>query len=258
MNVKSDFLESACRQFTNKIECFFDLKVTDVSLIRIDLEREKINGISSHYDWLLMNWDDDLDLLVSERISSGIQFWSNYSSAYANTFSRIKNNKMKVDICHKTGSVYEIISINTKKDIGVKDILNLFKMRPVLSDFTHKIWQQKDNIDLPLREKIVPSETTVVAADGQTSDLFNIHNHMRFGNIRLTQKEMLTIRMLLSQCRTKEISYIQGCSIMTEHQRIQTIKEKLGCPNASSSGLFKALNEHGITTACLDLFFTKQ
>ena len=258
MDIKSDFLENACCNFKRKFNNVFYFTDYDVAFIRIDLDNKKINSVNSNYDWILMNWADDLDLMISERISSDIQFWSNYSSAYANTFSRIKNNKMKVDICHRIGNVYELISLNSKHDLTAKDILNLFKIRPMISDFTHKIWQQKDNIDLPLREKIVPPETTVVAADGQTSDLFNIHNHMRFGNIRLTQKEMLTIRMLLSQCRTKEISYIQGCSIMTEHKRIQTIKEKLGCPNASSSGLFKALNEHGITTACLDLFFTKQ
>lgn len=75
---------------------------------------------------------------------------------------------------------------------------------------------------------------------------------MRFGHIRFTRKEMITIRLLLSHCKVKEISYIQGCSEATENKRIQRIKEKLGYPYVSSSGLFTALKEQGITLACLE------
>ncbi len=62
---------------------------------------------------------------------------------------------------------------------------------------------------------------------------------------------MITIRLLLSHCKVKEISYIQGCSEASENRRIQNIKEKL-FPYASSSGLFTALKEQGITLACLE------
>ncbi|MBN6367861.1 hypothetical protein JZL89_21230, partial [Providencia rettgeri] len=77
-------------------------------------------------------------------------------------------------------------------------------------------------------------------------------HYMRFGNIRFTRKEMITIRLLLSHCRVKEISYIQGCSEATENKRILRIKEKLGCSYTSPSGLFQALKENGITLACLE------
>ncbi len=83
-------------------------------------------------------------------------------------------------------------------------------------------------------------------------NLIDIHQYMRFGNIRLTRKEILTIRLLLSHRKIKEISAIQGCSEASEHKRIQRIKEKLGCPHASSGGVFNALKENGITLACLD------
>lgn len=82
--------------------------------------------------------------------------------------------------------------------------------------------------------------------------MLDIHQYMRFGNIRFTRKEMITIRLLLSHCKVKEISYIQGCAEANEHKRIQRIKEKLGCPHVSSSGLFTVLKEHGITLACLE------
>lgn len=83
--------------------------------------------------------------------------------------------------------------------------------------------------------------------------MLDTHKFIRFGNVVFTQKEMLTIRLLLSQYKLKEISYIQGCSETSEHKRIQNIKDKLGCPHASSSGLFKVLKEHGITLACLGI-----
>lgn len=84
------------------------------------------------------------------------------------------------------------------------------------------------------------------------AEILDVHQYMRFGNIRFTRKEIVTIRLLLSHCKVKEISYIQGCSEVCEHKRIQRIKEKLDCPHASSSGLFMALKENGITLACLE------
>lgn len=102
------------------------------------------------------------------------------------------------------------------------------------------------------RAEINESDNESDRINNDSADILDIHQYMRFGNIRFTRKEILTIRLLLSHRKVKEISAVQGCSEASEHKRIQRIKEKLGCPHASSGGVFHALKENGITLACLD------
>ncbi|MBO3021199.1 hypothetical protein J0A81_21935, partial [Providencia rettgeri] len=130
----------------------------------------------------------------------------------------------------------------------------LYKCRPTIIDFAYESWKKdKDNYTiLPLREEIKFPVNIVNKRSEQEFEPLDIHPYMRFGNIRFTRKEIITIRLLLSHCRVKEISYMQGCSEATENKRIQRIKEKLGCSYTSPSGLFQALKENGITLACLE------
>lgn len=164
---------------------------------------------------------------------------------------KTKKNKLKVDFCTKYGGVYEITSINSKRKLSMKEMIAIYKCRPTIADYTHGIWKISDNY-LPLRQEIeLPIEKKVDKSEQET-ELLDIHQYMRFENIRFTRKEIITIRLLLSHCKVKEISYVQGCSEVCEHKRIQRIKEKLGCPHVSSNGLFIALKENGITLACLE------
>ncbi|MBQ0368577.1 hypothetical protein J9238_18885 [Providencia rettgeri] len=155
---------------------------------------------------------------------------------------------MKVDFCTQYGGIYEITSINSRKKFTSNELLELYKLRAVISDYSQYAWKDNENIILPLRADISLSQQL----DDNNRDILDAHHYMRFGNIRFTRKEMMTIRLLLSHCRVKEISYIQGCSEATENKRIQRIKEKLGCSYTSPSGLFQALKENGITLACLE------
>ncbi|EOE5322045.1 helix-turn-helix transcriptional regulator, partial [Providencia rettgeri] len=199
-------------------------------------------------EWVLMFWDDDLDKKVKERLTPGIQYWNNYSAAFQKTLSKTDKKEMKVDFCTQYGGIYEITSINSRKKFTSNELLELYKLRAVISDYSQHAWKDNENIILPLRADISLSQKI----EDNNRDILDAHHYMRFGNIRFTRKEMMTIRLLLSHCRVKEISYIQGCSEATENKRIQRIKEKLGCSYTSPSGLFQALKENGITLACLE------
>ncbi|MCW2257653.1 hypothetical protein M2263_003744 [Providencia alcalifaciens] len=86
----------------------------------------------------------------------------------------------------------------------------------------------------------------------QSIESFDIQQYMRFGNICFTREEIMTIRLLLSNCQLSEISVIQGCSEDIENERIQKIKDKLDCPYVTDNRLFNVLKEQGITLPCLE------
>ncbi|MGO2303635.1 MAG: hypothetical protein ACTH5W_02895 [Providencia sp.] len=252
MDVKIKFLEKSCANLSSLFSNYFDWNDIDLSFSRIDILNKEISIISNNYEWLLMYWDDDLDKIISERLSSGIQYWANYSNSYKNTLAKSNKNALKVDFCTKYGGVYEITSINSKKKLSIKDMIAIYKCRPIVSDYAHSTWKKDDSVILPQRENIVLPIESIGNQELQEVEPLDIHQYMRFGNIRFTRKEIITIRLLLSHCKVKEISYIQGCSEACEHKRILRIKEKLNCPHASSSSLFNALKENGITLACLE------
>lgn len=252
MNIENKNLELSCLNLKDDFSNYFDWNDIDVTFFRVDVTNKKINSISSNYDWTLIYWADDLDLLVSERLTSGIQYWNNYSEAYAKTLEKTDKKALKVDFCTQYGNTYDVISINTKKNIPITDMMKIYKYRPTIAGYAHRIWSKNEELELPLRaENIVLSNLQENSEDEKT-ELLDIHQYMRFGNIRFTRKEIITIRLLLSHCRVKEISAIQGCSEASENKRIQRIKEKLDCPHVSSSGLFSVLKENGITLACLE------
>ncbi|HFD6681798.1 TPA: hypothetical protein ACS705_002133 [Providencia alcalifaciens] len=252
MNIESNFLEKSCDGLRNIFSSQFNWDDMDLSFSRVDLTERKILTISSNYEWVLIYWNDDLDLLISERLSLGIQYWDNYSKAYSDTLLKVNSSEVKIDLCTKYGNVFELASINSKKKLSMKEINAIYKYRPIISDYAQSIWQKDNDAFLPQRENIILPAENHSEKNELDNDMLDIHQYMRFGNIRFTRKEMITIRLLLSHCKVKEISYIQGCAEANEHKRIQRIKEKLGCPHVSSSGLFTVLKEHGITLACLE------
>lgn len=252
MNIESKELELSCFNLKNDFSNYFDWNDMDVTFFRVDVTSKKINSISSNYEWKLIYWDDDLDLLVNERLTSGIQYWNNYSEAYAKTLAKTDKRAVKVDFCTQYGNTYDVISINTKHNIPITDMMKIYKYRPTIADYAHRAWRKNDDLALPLRANNITPANLQENSEDEKTELLDIHQYMRFGNVRFTKKEIITIRLLLSHCRIKEISAIQGCSEASENKRIQRIKEKLDCPHVSSSGLFSVLKENGITLACLE------
>lgn len=250
MNVESTAMENICNNMIKDFSHYFDWNNIGINYSVINADEKTVNTISSNYEWMLMFWEDDLDLLMDERLNTGIQYWSNYSNAFTETLQRSENSKFKVDFCSRYGNVFEILSINAGRKLSITDMMSVYKWKPTISDYIHRVWQKTENVNLPLRAKIDNSDSTLTGRN--KTEILDIHQYMRFGNIRFTRKEILTIRLLLSHRKVKEISAVQGCSEASEHKRIQRIKEKLGCPHASSGGVFNALKENGITLACLD------
>lgn len=249
MDIQNHLLENTCLNLKKEFVNHFDWNDIDITFFRVDVKNKKIYIISNNYEWQLMCWDDDLDLLLNERLNPGIQYWSSYSESFKKTLARADKSNLKVDFCQNQNESFEVITINTNRQLSLSDMASIYKYRPIISDYAHQVWKKNPEIALPMRAEIsLPTNNS----DQKLGEQLITHQHMRFGDIRFTAKEMLTIKLLLSHCRVKEISYIQGCSEMSEHKRIQNIKEKLDCPHASPSGLFKALRDHGVTLACLD------
>lgn len=252
MDIKNTFIEKSCVDFKNKFFNHFDWNDIDVTYSRIDICDKVIHTVSSNYDWMLTYWGDDLDLLINERLTAGVQYWNNYSQAHANALSKTNKNALKLDFCNQYGNLFEITSINSKKQLSMDDLLAIYKHRSSIADYIYTTWEQNEEIVLPLRADIalpLGSLQTIGELSIESSD---IQQYMRFGNIRFSRKEVMTIRLLLSNCQISQISVIQGCSEDIENQRIQKIKDKLDCSYATDSGLFNVLKENGITLACLE------
>ncbi|WP_145931875.1 helix-turn-helix transcriptional regulator [Yersinia bercovieri] len=254
MDVTNNQFEINCTKMRNAFSHCFDWDNVAINYAMVDIKKKKIDGITSDYEWHLLCWEDDLDLRISERLATGVQYWENYSSIFSETLFKFKNKKYKekVDMCTCHGSVFELISVNSTKALPPKDIMAFLKFKPILSDYTNKLWkkQHPQETALPLREEITLDK---IAANNMYEDSLDYHLYMRFGKIRFTRKEISTIRLLLSHRQVKEIATFHGCTVTTERARIHHIKEKLNCQHQSSASLFKALKDHGVTLACLDV-----
>ncbi|MDB9566783.1 helix-turn-helix transcriptional regulator [Providencia rettgeri] len=252
MNIESNFIENTCNELKKDFMSVFDWSEIDVTINKIDVKKKCVNIISNNYEWQLIAWGDDLDLLVNERLKSRIQYWDSYTSPFKKTLAKAEKNKFKIDICNRYGDIFEITTINANRQLTLSDMIQFYSLKPILADYSHRIWSKAPELLLPLRACVPMASELEGIKSNERSQLLSEHKYMRFGHIRFTRKEMITIRLLLSHCKVKEISYIQGCSEASENRRIQNIKEKLGCPYVSSSGLFTALKEQGITLACLE------
>lgn len=252
MDIKSTALEKACGNLVSDFSKYFDWSNIGINYTVINVKDKTSSILSSDYEWILKYWGEDFDLLLNERLNAGIQYWNNYSDNFTNILRNVKNNAFKVDFCMKYGDTLELMSINAGGALSVADMMDVYKWKPVISDYAGRIWKKNEELILPLRPEIRQEADEINTSENNSTDLLDVHQYMRFGNIRFTRKEILTIRLILSHRKIKEISAVQGCSEASEHKRIQRIKEKLGCPHASSGGVFNALKENGITLACLD------
>ncbi|WP_272521563.1 hypothetical protein [Providencia sp. PROV202] len=252
MNVESLLFEGVCSNFKSEFSNIFDWNDVDITYFCIDIKNKNMHIASNNYEWQLVSIDNDIDKLVEERLKSSLQYWNNYSDSLQQILAKAKKNKFKVDFCNRYGNTFEITTVNSNKQLTFSDMLSIYKHRPIISEYAYQLWKKSPEVVLPMRANISLDTKLLGKTKNVTPELLNPHKYMRFGNIRFTRKEMITIRLLLSHCKVKEISYIQGCAEANEHKRIQHIKDKLGCPHVSSSGLFTALREHGITLACLE------
>ncbi|HEN3643911.1 TPA: hypothetical protein U5E29_004239 [Yersinia enterocolitica] len=230
---------------------YFDWNDMDVNYARVDIANKRIFAMPSNYEWHLIYFDDDLDLLTSERLMPGIQHWNNYSPKFSAALSKSQKRGSKIDICTQHDGVFEIITVSSKANLSFADMISIYKLKPIFADYAHRVWTRNQDIILPLREKIAPKKE-IKRVISSSEKVLEIHPYMRFGDVKFTRKEIITIRLLLSHRKVKEIAAIQGCSLTSEHKRIQRIKEKLNCQHHSFSGLFNALKEYGITLSCLE------
>ncbi|MBS0055827.1 hypothetical protein [Yersinia sp. Marseille-Q3913] len=252
MDAKNNTVEKSSSNLRRVFSHVFDWDKMDVNYSKVDLSDKCIFAMPSSYEWHLIYFDNDLDLLISERVVPGIQYWHDYSSKYSDVF--LKNNKigLKVDICTQYKNVFELLSINSKINLSHADMMTIFKWKPIIAYYAHRIWNQEQDIILPLREDIPVPESILENYNSNPDESLDRYPYMRFGNIFFTRKEIITIRLLLSNRKAKEISAIQRCSVTTENARIQRIKEKLSCKHDSLIELIKTLKEHDITLSCLD------
>lgn len=156
MDIENNLLEKSCSNLTSLFSKYFDWNDIDLSITRVDLSNKQVSIMSNNYEWLLIYWNADLDLRLSERLSPGIQYWSNYSESFINTLAKTKKRKLKIDFCAKYGNMYDIVSINSRRIISLNDMISLYKCRPTIIDFAYESWKKgKDNYAiLPLREEI--------------------------------------------------------------------------------------------------------
>ncbi|CFQ45259.1 hypothetical protein [Yersinia aleksiciae] len=252
MDVNNSVVEKNSFNLRGAFSNYFDWDSMDVTYLKIDVVNKCIFAMPSNYEWHLIYFHDDLDLRMSERVVPGIQYWSDYSSKYMEALLKNTKKESKIDICTKYGNEFEILSITSKNKLSFADVMTLYKWKPVIADYAQRVWHQDRDIILPLREEIPTQKNTIKNSHDSVGELLDVHPFMRFGNIRFTRKEMITIRLLLSHRKVKEIAAIHGCLITTEHARILRIKQKLDCEHHSLGGLFKALKDHGVTLSCLE------
>ncbi|CNJ86482.1 Uncharacterised protein [Yersinia mollaretii] len=251
MDAKNSIIEKNSLNLRRIFSNIFDWDDMDVTYGKVDLINKSIFTMPSSYEWYLIYYDDDLDLLTSQRIVPGIQYWSNYSYKHTDTLLKNSKRESKVDICTQYENVFEVLSINSRRNLSFTDVMTLYKWKPIIAHYAERVWSQNQDVILPLREDIPLYENS---EDNSSAALVDSHPYIRFGNIQFTRKEIITIRLLLSDLKIEDISAIQRCSLTSEYARIQQIKEKLNCEQHSSVGLVNAFKDHGITLSSLDLF----
>ncbi|WP_455433225.1 hypothetical protein [Yersinia aleksiciae] len=253
MDAKNNIIENNSFNLKRVFSHFFDWDDMDITYGELDLINKSVFTMPSDYEWYLTYYDSDLDLLTSERLVPGIQYWNNYSSKHAETLLKNSKRGIKIDICTQHENVFEILSVNSKRKLSIADVMEIYKWKPVISYYARRIWNQNPDVILPLREEIPIHEDIMDEEYNSTNESYDIRPYIRFGNIQFTRKEIITIRLLLSHITIDEIYSIQRCSVAAEHARIQLIKEKLGCEHHSLGGLLNAFKEQGITLSCLEI-----
>ena len=240
MDIRSESIEKACNAFKNHVSGF---NVNHVSISSLNLETNELNCVCSNYDWHLNYWGSGLYKKYGQRCESGVRYWNELDNEHRRVLFEATQTQSKVDFTTRHGQFIEIFSIGMNDKHSRIEMCDIIRQKPRVSNLLHMIGREYD-ID-----KIqVPTE--------QMLDVLNHNNdhiggkHFNFGDIRFTEKEMLTITLLLQMRTIKEISDHNKCSRSAETKRIDKIKKKLGCEGASFSRIYDCLNHYGITLSC--------
>lgn len=242
MNIHSIEIEEACAFFKKQV---MDKKddIIHTFFCKLNIEKKTIYAISSDYHWLLEYWSSGLYKKIGHRSQTGIKTWDHMDLEHQSVLKN-KNIKYKTDITSNYGNIVDILSVATNRSLKEEDHLSLYAKKPIISSISSSIWCKYNIPALPLDNLECPTKS-------QPIDINVKHEHSQFGNIKFTSKEMETIHWILELNSLKEIAWKHQCSQTAERKRIDTIKAKLNCQGFSSSALFTALKDHGITASCL-------
>lgn len=229
MDINTPKQEQASFLFNKEIGKVFNLQSFDISYAFINISEKNIKAVSTNYLWHLRYWENDFDMRLNQRLSTGIREWSTYDNSYRNLLKNYNPGKMyKLDITTETEDGYEIISINSSSDSTNNNVLvncgntNFFREKA-----KNTFLKLGDEISLPLRfnHKCSKKEPPIT---------FN-----------LTEMEIDTIVNLTKLKSVKEIALLHQCSESSERKRIEKIRRKLDCTGFPLSKIyekFKVLN----------------
>ncbi|NIH03755.1 helix-turn-helix transcriptional regulator [Providencia rettgeri] len=247
MDIENRKIEKISARVKLDLYNYFDWNDIDIHYTVINVDERNIYTLSSDYEWQLIYWHHDMDLSLKERLFSGVQYWCNYSDAYQKILTKLDKGNKKIDICNRYNNLFEIFSLNANHKVPYEHLLTLYQWRSIVSEYAYKQWSENKTVALPLRQKIELYEPEPIICRGKETP-----NFIRFGQLSFSNKEALTIRLLLSHRNIKEISRIQGCSEDEEYRRLNNIKKKLNCEMVSQKECFSVMKEHGITLASLE------
>ncbi|MDV5226683.1 hypothetical protein RZ760_012175 [Providencia rettgeri] len=233
-------MEKASLKFKKDLHCYLDLNNIEATCTQVDIINNEINTITSNYGWLLSYWGKDLDLCLNERLIPGFKLWSNYSDHYNNKLLNKANLKCRADLCIKYGNIYEIISFKLKGNVSNKDIMYLYRIRGVLSEYAKLNWYGKDKVSLPLRIDVTENVK------------YTEEDKIYFGDFYLTRKEFLSVKLLLLNKSIDEISTIQGNGTSDELNRLDSIMKRL--KGSAKGDIIKTFRHNGITLPILNAF----
>jgi len=240
-------MELSCCQFKKSLANMTD-SILHVCYSQINSAQKTIRTLSTEYDWHLCYWDKNLQQSVSKRMTPGVSTWTRKNAEHKKLMKQYQVPfKTDYTICSSSGSS-EIVSVASNKILSNKEIHSLAQLRPKLAHQANILWRKNDVLSLPFKGSPIEPEHAI--------EFTGIQPKFQFGNAVLTEKEMGTIRHLLSLKTIKEIAWIHQCCEAAEKKRLESIKQKFGCKNASRSALFQKLKEHGVIDACLDVYTT--
>lgn len=240
MDIQSDNIEKACKVFKEHVSGF---DVNHVSISSLNIETNELSCVCSNYDWHLKYWSADLYKRYGKRCEPGVRYWNELDSDHSRILFETTKSQLKVDFTTRHGQYIEIFSIGMNDRNSRIEMCDIIRQKPRVSNLLYLIGKEY-NV-----EKIqVPKTHTNCLTNN--NDEYIGGKHLKFGDIRFTEKEMQTITLLLQMRTIKEICAFHQCNRAAETKRINNIKEKLGCAGMGFSMMYDRLNHYGITLSC--------
>lgn len=242
MNVESIEMEALSKNMKKDLFNYFDWDSFDIHYTVVDVDNKKLYALSSNYEWQLVYWHENMDLNLDERLHAGIQDWENYSYPYKTILSKLNFKNKKIDFCSRYNNLFEILSVNSSEAVPSLDLLSLCQWRTVMANYAYEKWNGDGYVPMPIRQEI-----NIIKNADSLKGVKEVSDYIRFGNLSFSNREVLTIKLLLSHRNVKEISQIQGCTEAIESSRIEKIKWKLKYEGEVNNKLFNVMAEHCIT-----------